>query len=246
MLSLLKNHPFAIEAYFEYSITLTFAFLKEDLKHLIPQCLTLDTYKDKWAFIAVAIVQTNGLRPKGLPEFMGNDFLLIGYRIFVRYQNRKGKNLRGLYILKSETDSKKMEIIGNLFTHYKFSTTDININTLKSHSAISSEKSRFHFTYKMNGETINLPDNSPFSEWSEARRFSGPLPFTFSLNGEKNKVSIVEGVRQNWKPIPISILDYKFPFFEQLKIGVPILANAFIVKNIPYYWKKGNQELWQQ
>ena len=124
MLSFLKNHPFAVEAFFESSLVLTFALPKEQLQDLIPECLQLDTFQDKWAFVAVAMVQTKNLRPKGFPKFMGNDFFLIGYRVFVRYNNSKGKKLRGLYILKSETDKKKMELMGNIFTHYNYTTTN--------------------------------------------------------------------------------------------------------------------------
>ena len=86
---------------------------------------TLDTFNDKWAFIAVALVKTKDLRPKGFPKFCGSDFTLVGYRVFVRYTNSAGKKLRGLYILKSETNKKMMEFIGNFFTHYNYSTTDI-------------------------------------------------------------------------------------------------------------------------
>ena len=125
MPAFLKDHPFAVEAFFEHSVVLTFAFPRERLARLIPECLTLDTYQDKWAFIAVALVKTTGLRPKGFPMFMGNDFTLIGYRVFVRYTSNAGKRLRGLYILKSETDKKMMEYLGNLFTHYAYTTTDI-------------------------------------------------------------------------------------------------------------------------
>ena len=121
----LKNHPFAVEAYFENSTVLTFAVPKKELTNLIPPCLELDTFQDKWAFIALAMVQTRHLRPAGFPKFMGNNFFLIGYRIFVRYTSQKQKRLRGLYILKSETDKKKMEMLGNIFTHYNYSTTDI-------------------------------------------------------------------------------------------------------------------------
>ena len=73
MLSL-KNHPFAVETFFESSLVLTFALPKEDLQHLIPECLSLDTFNDKWAFVAVAMVSTQKLRPKGFPVFMGNNF----------------------------------------------------------------------------------------------------------------------------------------------------------------------------
>src|SRR5215216_3946721 len=101
MFSFLKNHPFAVEAFFESSLVFTFAVQKEQIQHLIPECLELDSLNDKWAFIAVAMVQTKALRPKGFPKMFGNDFFLIGYRIFVRSANRAGKSLRGLYILKS-------------------------------------------------------------------------------------------------------------------------------------------------
>ena len=36
MLSFLKNHPFAVEAFFETSLVLTFAVPKEELEHLVP------------------------------------------------------------------------------------------------------------------------------------------------------------------------------------------------------------------
>src|ERR1700740_47480 len=91
MLSFLKNHPFAVEAFFESSLVITFAVSKESLQSLIPECLELDSFKDKWAFIAVAMVQTRKLRPKGFPKFTGNDFFLIGYRVFVRYTSNSGK-----------------------------------------------------------------------------------------------------------------------------------------------------------
>ena len=245
MFSFLKNHPFAVEAHFDYSLTLTFAVHKKYLQHLIPSCLELDTYEDKWAFIAVALVQTNGLRPKGFRPFMGEDFFLVGYRVFVRYNNGKGRRLRGLYILKSETDSKKMAMIGNLFTHYHFVQTDINFSKGIDYNEIKSPKNDFYLKYVETAEVSFLPNDSPFADMHEARKFSGPLPFTFTFNEAKKSVLIVEGVRENWKPVPVNILDYHFPFLEQLNIGKPLLANAFIIKNIPYYWKKGKEELWK-
>ncbi len=244
MLSVLKNHPFAVEAFFESSLVLTFAVPKEQLDNYIPECLQLDTFNDKWAFIAIAMVQTKALRPKGFPRFMGNDFFLIGYRVFVRYTNNVGKNLRGLYILKSETDKKKMELMGNIFTHYHYTTTDIIQTENKNSKEISSVKSKFKITLKKTEDDIPLPENSPFADWKEARRFAGPLPFTFTYNSTKKEVLIIEGVRSNWTPSPVKVIDYEFEFLHSLKLENPILANAFVIKNIPYYWKKGKIEKW--
>ncbi|MES2412055.1 MAG: DUF2071 domain-containing protein [Bacteroidota bacterium] len=245
MLSFLKNHPFAVEAYFESSLVLTFAVPKEELEHLIPECLQLDTFEDKWAFVAVAMVQTKNLRPKGFPKFMGNDFFLIGYRVFVRYTNNAGKRLRGLYILKSETDKKKMEFMGNIFTHYNYTTTDIRQTDQKDTKEISSINSKFKVTLDKTEEEIPLPEHSPFADWKEARRFAGPLPFTFTYNKETKEVLIIEGVRQNWTPNPVKVIDYNFGFLDSLQLEKPVLANAFIIKDIPYYWKKGKKEVWK-
>src|SRR4051812_23171236 len=108
MLNRLKDHPFAVEAFFKSSVVLTFAAPKEELQSFIPDNLQLDVFSDKWAFIAVAMVDTQDLRPKGFPKLLGRDFFLIGYRIFVRYTNKAGKSLRGLYIIKSETNKSAM------------------------------------------------------------------------------------------------------------------------------------------
>ncbi|KMQ64886.1 hypothetical protein ACM46_11795 [Chryseobacterium angstadtii] len=246
MFDFLKNHPFAVEAFFESSLVLTFAVPKEQLQHLIPECLELDTFQDQWAFVAAAMVQTQDLRPKGFPKLMGNNFFLIGYRVFVRYRSNTGKKLRGLYILKSETDKKKMELMGNLFTHYNYSTTDILQTEKENVKEIQSVKSNFKISISKKEDTIPLPPDSPFADWKEARRFAGPLPFTFTYNKETQEVLIIEGVRQNWTPAPVEVVDYYFGFLDTLKLENPVLANAFIIKNIPYYWKKGKIEPWKQ
>lgn len=245
MFSSLKNHPFAVEAFFENSLVLTFAVPQEQLKPYIPGCLRLDIFNDQWAFIAIAMVQTKDLRPKGFPKFMGNDFFLIGYRVFVRYTNNAGKNLRGLYILKSETDKKKMELMGNTFTHYNYTTTDILKKEKQGSREISSVKSKFKVTVDKTEDEIALPSNSPFADWKEARRFAGPLPFTFTCNPVTKEVLIIEGVRQNWQPTPVKIIDYDFDFLNSMNLENPVLANAFIIENIPYYWKKGKIEQWK-
>lgn len=241
----LKNHPFAVEAFFDSSIVLTFAVPKEQVKNLIPECLELDTFQDKWAFIAVAMVQTRNLRPKGFPKFMGNDFFLIGYRIFVRYTNKAGKRLRGLYILKSETDKKKMEFFGNIFTHYNYTTTDISIKTENGFKKISSQKSKFELVIENSESEIDIPEGSPFTDWKDARKYAGPLPHTFTYNKENETVLIIEGVRQNWKPEPIKIKSYSIDFIDSLNFENVILANAFEITNIPYNWKKGKKEKWK-
>jgi hypothetical protein len=246
MFRFLKNHPFAVEAFFESSTVLTFAVPKAELQRFIPPCLELDCFKDEWAFLAVAMVQTTQLRPKGFPKFIGNDFFLVGYRIFVRYTNNAGKRLRGLYILRSETDKRKMEILGNIFTKYKYTTTDIIQAKRKATKIVKSDRSKFEVVIDIENEAVALPQNSPFNDWKEARRFAGPLPFTFSFDSKTNEVLIIEGVRENWQPAPVNVISYDISFLNSLGLSRVQLANAFVINNIPYHWKKGRIEKWNQ
>ena len=224
---------------------LTYAVQKAELENLIPECLSLDTFDDKWAFIAIALVQTKNLRPKGFPPFMGNDFFLAGFRVFVRYTNNKGKRLRGLYILKSETNKLKMSFFGNIFTHYNYTTTDIKFVKELKRINITSLKSDLDIEVKTIGEVVPLPKDSPFKDWKEARRFAGPLPFTFTYNSKTKEVLIIEGVRQNWIPQPVEVIRSQVGFIREKKFNSIVLANAFLIENVPYYWRKGKIEIWR-
>jgi hypothetical protein len=244
MLSALKNHPFAVEAFFKTSLVLTYAVPKEEVEHLIPDRLTLDAWQDKWAFVAIALVQTKDLRPKGFPAFMGSDFILAGYRVFVRYRNSRGRNLRGLYILQSRTNSPWMTFGGNIFTHYNYQTSDIDFGEQNDLITVASSGNALDIKIRITESEPQLPSHSPFKTWKEARRFSGPLPFTFTVNEKKREVLIIEGVRQHWTPKPVKVERDKVGFISNLNITGTVLANAFIVQDVPYYWKKGVVEQW--
>lgn len=245
MLSFLKNHPFAVEAVLKRTLVFTFAVPKSEINSFVPPCLSPDTFNNEWAFIAVAMVETEALRPKGFPVFMGRSFFLIGYRVFVRYVNNAGKNLRGLYILKSETDKPAMQLFGNLFTHYKYTTTDIRLVDQPGGLHISSAKSNFDVMIETgHAQPIPLPPGSPFQTWKEARRFAGPLPFTFTYMPATNQVLIIEGIRENWTPKPMQVAHYNFSFLNAFKLQGMQLANAFSIEGIAYHWKKGKLETW--
>ncbi|MFK5921883.1 MAG: DUF2071 domain-containing protein [Verrucomicrobiota bacterium] len=241
----LNQHPFAVEARFEKSLVLGFALPKAELLGRIPKCLQLDLFEDQWAFVAVAMVKTEGLRPRGLPRFFGRNFTLIGYRIFVRYRSADGRLLRGLYILGSETDSKMMQGLGSLFTQYQYSTLAIDWESGAdgSERVVSSEGLEV-LASKVESD-VALPQGSPFVSWKQARQFAGPMPFTFSYDEKKQQVIIVEGKRSVWQPQAMSVDTWKVPFLEKQGFDQTQLANAFLVENVPYEWEKGRVETWR-
>jgi hypothetical protein len=74
-----------------------------------------------------------------------------------------------------------------------------------------------------------------------ARRFAGPLPFTFDYEPESDRMVLIEGVRQNWDPKPVVVEEVRSSFLERPPFArSPMrLANAFFLKEVPYRWKRG-------
>ena len=72
------------------------------------------------------------------------------------------------------------------------------------------------------------------------------LPFTFTYQPETKTVLIIEGVRENWVPAPVKVIDFRFAFIDSLGLKDVQLANTFIIRNIPYHWKKGKAERWKE
>lgn len=243
----LKRHPIPIRALFRHSLVLTYALPEEVLQPLLPPGLVLDRFA-KSGFLAIALVQTRSLRPFCFPGALGRNFFLSGYRIFARFKTSKGRTLRGLKILRSDTDSRLMVSFGNMLTHYAYRHASVTVcepeGRLEIQISTPNAEADLHVIAKIDQESDQLPKGSPFSDLHQARLFAGPLPFTFDYEPQTHSIVTIEGVRQKWVPKPVHVEILKNTFFdrEPFRSAAPILANAFHVQNIAYYWKRGVRE----
>lgn len=246
MKHLLQRHPIPIVAQFRHSLVLTFALPRECLEPLLPPGLALDTH-GTFGFVAIAMVQTQALRPSFCPRFLGQDFFLTGYRIFARYKTQAGRTLRGLRILRSDTDRKVMAFFGNLLTRYNYHVAKVDCeehdHQLEVVIQTPNAEADLHVVVDLGGADV-LPAGSPFADLHVARLFAGPLPFTFDYERETHSIVMIEGVRENWKPQPVKVEVRKATFFERPPFDrfKPVLANAFHIEEIPYRWKRGVRE----
>ena len=228
MIHLLKRHPLPVVAHFRHSLVLTYALPRTTLEPLVPPGLELDTLGDL-GFAAVALVETEALRPAGLPRALGRDFFLVGYRVFVR----RG-SLRGLRILRSETDSLVVARLGNALTRYGWRRVGIRRRDEPPAYEVHTT-SGLHVVAEL--RPAPLPESSPFADLREARRFAGPLPYTFEHERETGALVAVRGVRSAWEPQPVGVEVLRNDFVESL--GGGSLANAFHVARVDYRWERG-------
>jgi hypothetical protein len=245
MLHLLKRHPIPVSAFFLHSLVLTYGFQPEILKPLLPSGLVLDTHRG-FAFLAVALVQTKDLRPAFLPAAMGCNFFQSGYRIFTRLAG-SAQSKRGLRILRSDTDRPWMVCAGNLLTHYNYHLCEATLEergreirwTIRTPRA----EADLEVLARLTDNPAPLPCTSPFSTQAEARRFAGPLPYTFDYEEATHSIIGIRAMRHSWNPEPIAVEVLCNTFLDQEPFcrAKPILANAFHVQDVPYQWQRGRR-----
>jgi len=239
----LRCHPFAVVAHFERVLAVSFAFPEAVLRPLVPDGLEIDTHEGL-GFLTVAMVWTKKLRPAGFPEFLGQDFLLAGYRVFTRLRDDSGRRLRGLKIIRSETDKWRMVWAGNILTAYNYRLVKAQVTESESETTVETCRAdgtrTVSLTFGKPGDGVALPAGSPFGDWHTARLFSGPMPFTFSPRADGRFV-VIEGTRETWTPRPVPVKNWQVSLFEEepLRGSRPILANAFSVEGVNYRWKRG-------
>jgi hypothetical protein len=242
----LQRHRMPIKAHFNSSLVLAYALPKAALEPFLPPGLDLDTYKE-FGFLSIVLVHTSDLRPAFLPRGLGIDFFLCGYRIFTRYQTRAGQTLRGLRILRSDTNRRSLRVFGNVLTHYAYELSTWKVRRTDSCFDVQVSTPDHKADLDVEADLLapaGLPEGSPFADLPEARKFAGPLPFTFDYEHQTHSIIRVEGVRQQWNPRPVTVKVHHNAFLEQevFRNSGAILANAFFLENVPYAWRRGIRE----
>lgn len=240
----LRRHPFGVEAFFRHSLVLTYAYPEALLAPLLPPGLSLDTHRG-FAFLAIALVQTRGLRPSWAPRGLGQDFFLSGYRVFSRFRDGSGRSLRGLRILRSDADRRLMVCFGNLLTHYRYRKCDAEVREQDGRLHVRIRTPRAEADLDVSADIATQaaapPPGSPFADLLEARKFAGPLPFTFDYEAETHSIVRIEGQRERWDPRPVAVEVRECSFLRRPPLAgvAPTLANAFHIRDLPYRWRPG-------
>lgn len=269
MLYTLKRHPVPIEATLRDCLVLTYALPRETLEPLLPPGLALDCFdahanirncredatesrpslassREVFGFLAVAVVQADYLRPAFLPPAYGRSFVLAGYRIFTKFRTPQGRTLRGLFILRSDANDRRMVTFGNLLTHYHYHVCDASIARSGTHLEVNvtTPDGFGDLCVRANPRTEGfLPVHSPFKTAREARRFAGPLPYTFDYEPQTHSIVVIKGVRPTWNPTLVAAGVSRCAFLERepFRDARPTLASAFYVHDIPYRWERGRR-----
>jgi hypothetical protein len=242
----LKRHPLPVTAHFEHCLVLTYALPADVLRTLVPPRLELETIHapGELGMLAIAMVQTRKLRPVGFPACLGQNSFLSGYRVFTRLRTPE-RILRGLRILRSDTDRRFMQWSGNLLTHYNYRHAAVRAGVrgtkLEFRIRTPHSEADLEVVADVSEASAPLPPGSCFSSIRQAARFAGPLPYTFDYESQTDSLIVIRARRSNWHPRPVTVEVRENTFLSRPPfLGAPsILAGAFYVHNVPYRWERG-------
>jgi hypothetical protein len=238
----MQCHPFPIATTLRDSLVLLYAVDAEVLQQFCPPGLELERV-GTFGMVALATVQASNVRPRGAPSWFGRDFMLTGYRVVVRFRAPDGTIRRALRIIQSDTDSAVMRFGGNVFTEYGYRRRAISTGHAgDTYSVHIANKGIVELAITADVATDEvLPVGSPFSSTREARRYTGPLPWTIGYIEDLDSFIAVRGHRTSWKPRLVSVNVDVCTFFDQspFRGHEAKLAAAFYMESVDYSWDRG-------
>jgi hypothetical protein len=140
-----------------------------------------------------------------------------------------------------------MVCLGNLFTHYRYSFCDASITEHPDGRTwqIRTPNRTADLEVFVRHQTVPspLPADTPFASERDARRYAGPLPYTFNYESRTNSIIRVLGVRKEWHPRSVSVEVRQSSFITSKPFGFvqPLLASAFELHDVPYRWQRGTR-----
>jgi hypothetical protein len=233
-----------VVAHFDRCLVLVYAFPAANLQDCVPAGMSLDAWEGL-GFAAAAFVQTRSLRPEVMPSWCGRDFFLAGYRVFVKHRTREGRTLRGLRILRSDSDRRAMVWGGNLLTHYNYRLCRAEVSERGGSVGVrvrsADGRADVDVEARVEGDGDVLPRGSPFPDARSARRFEGPMPYTFDYEARTHSVIRIRGARTTWDPrlVDVEVREMGVIEREMLAGRGAMLAAAFHVRNVDYRWERG-------
>ncbi len=228
-------------------VQLAFRTPRDHVRKLIPRGFKLLTHEG-FAFWSVCISRTEGIRPAGIPPFMSVTCHHVSYRLLVRVPVSGGKELRGSYFIRSDTDNSLVCTGGNILTDFHFHRSRIALKREDSLLDITVEDPRGVAEGYMIGEITDecvLTPDSCFADEDEAHRVLKLHPRGLSLDKGGRVVDIAEMQRDDkaMKEHPIRVGRWGFTFLRHMDQPEAHLETGNWLEPLDYSWRLGETAL---
>jgi hypothetical protein len=228
----------------EPCLLLTYRVAADAVRGLLPDGLALSTFRG-WAFWNVVLCRVLAMRPRGVPRCLGVDYSHVAYRLHVRAEAAGGRELDGLYFVRSDADRAWLARAGNVMTDLRFEASRIdwagdNQTMTVRVSNSPSGCGDADVTVRL-GTNISLPGDSCFDSPRSAAAFLKYRPLGLATDSTGRRLRLTEVLRndRDWHERPVAVERSRFAFFDRLKMPAMHLERAVTVAAIPYRWRLG-------
>lgn len=224
-----------IHGYIDRRILINFTADPKDVEKIIPQPFRPKIYRGR-AIVGMCLIRLKGIKPKGLPNFLGINSENGAHRIAVEW-DEDGKVKSGVYIPRRDTSLQLNTWVGGRIFPGKHYLAKFNV---------VEQLGNYHIDFKSSDNTqisIDARETSVFSKNSifecleNASEFFEKGDLGYSPNKEK-----FEGLQLNayeWKVKPLEVLNVQSSYFEDENIfpkGSVQFDNALLMTHIEHEW----------
>lgn len=173
----------------------------EAVKDLLPAPLELVTYRNH-AFWNVVVCQVQ-MRPYPLPlpPVASFNYWHVAYRLYAKVELKNGQKIEGLYLLRSECDSRFIAFGGNLITNFNFHYAQVGVQRTPQRTELNIKSpDAAGQAYLSEKKMEQLPVNSVFDTLGDAAVFLKYKPFGLHVDRKgQTRVAVIKRDENAWR-----------------------------------------------
>ncbi|MGV3534077.1 MAG: DUF2071 domain-containing protein [Chthoniobacteraceae bacterium] len=233
----MQKNPLTIRGHLRRCWLFTWRAPVESIRRHLPSILTPVTHGG-FAFWNAVVCEVRDLRPAPLPAWCGLSYWHVGYRIYVHAPLADGRELEGLYFVRSDCDRRIVAWPGNVLADFRFRVGEIHVNESgpSVQGDVQVEGANAHFQLDRNA-TPTLSTGSPFATLHDAEAALKYPPAGIATAGLTH-LNVVRIAREEkaWRSRAIAAPRLDFEFFANEPVTPEL---CFEVDPIDYQWNRG-------
>ena len=232
----LPKHPIAMDTVFRRCLLVNYAMAPSTLAAALPRGVQPDVYAGQ-AWLSVVVGDMWRMRPTGIPAALGVSYRQVVYRPAVRCGTSSG-----VHFLRSDANSRIMNVGGNLLSFFRFHYAPIQWDHDGSGHRIrvtSRDGTADVDLALTEPPAAELPAGSAFPDVETAVQHLVQRFAAYHPRADRPTVDVV-GIRRDPWPVTVvsttharlGYLDGRGPFPP----GSTRLDSVFLARDVPYHW----------
>lgn len=188
----------------------------------------------------ICLIRLEGIRPKGMPAFLGMNSENAAHRVAVLWDDENGKQQEGVYIPRRDTNSRLNQIAGGRVFPGEQHAANFQVDDDGQEVDFEMRSDDGEVAVQLQTSTAErLPSSSKFESLAAASGFfeTGSLGYSATREGLR-----LDGIRlktMNWKVEPLNVKCVRSSYFDDRKKfpeGSVEFDCALIMRNIEHEW----------